>query len=182
MENSKLPVIKNNSLPAKIKDYLSTRSGKSKALAGLTALSIAGIATSFAIPISVASSFVALSSLAGFSYGGLKLVKNTVLHSYKDLAFVIKNKQDSIKISQDLSRLDLMKHLIGKSKSEKLAFMQLQAIVGLSKIDSLPTEFQNKKIETDTHGIVISTFEKLNKLGIIEDFSRTPKLNLSRSA
>lgn len=179
---SNLPTVKNNSLPTKIKDYLSTRSGKSKAFAGLTALSVAGITTSFALPVGVASSLIAIPSLASLSYSGLKLAKNTILQSYKDLAFVIRNKKDSIKISQDPSRLDLMRHLIGKSKSEKLAFMQLQAIVGLSKIDSLPTEFQNKKVETDTHGVIISTFEKLNKIGIIKDFSRTPKLNFSRSA
>lgn len=169
MENSNLPVVQKNTLPAKIKKSLSSRAGKAAIFGSLTVLS-AGLLYSAA--------FLSPIGLPAFAYSALGLAKNTVLRSFKDLAFVVRNKKDSIKISQDTTRMDLMTKLIGKSRSEKVAFMQLQAIVGLSKINSLPENLKGKRIETDTHGIVSSTFKKLNDLGIISDLSVEPKTNL----
>lgn len=169
MGNSNLPVIQKNTLPAELKKVISSRAGKAVIFGGLTALS-AGLLYSAA--------FLAPIGLPVFAYGALGLAKNSILRSYKDLAFVVRNKKDSVKISQDPTRIDLMTKLIGKSKSEKVAFMQLQAIVGLSKINSLPENLRFKRIETDTHGIVSSAFRKLNNLGIITDLTIEPKTNL----
>lgn len=169
MGNSNLPVIQKNILPAELKKVISSRAGKAVIFLGLTALS-AGLLYS--------ATFLAPIGLPVFAYGALGLAKNSILRSYKDLAFVVRNKKDSVKISQDPTRIDLMAKLIGKSKSEKVAFMQLQAIVGLSKINSLPENLRFKRIETNTHGIVSSTFRKLCNLGIINDLTIEPETNL----
>lgn len=169
MGNSNLPVIQKNTLPAESKKVISSRAGKAVIFGGLTALS-AGLLYS--------ATFLAPIGLPVFAYGALGLAKNSILRSYKDLAFVVRNKKDSVKISQDPTRIDLMSKLIGKSKSEKVAFMQLQAIVGLSKINSLPENLRFKRIETDTHDIVSSTFRKLSNLGIINDLTIEPETNL----
>lgn len=169
MGNSNLLVIQKNTLPAELKKVISSRTGKAVIFGGLTALS-AGLLYS--------ATFLAPIGLPVFAYGALGLAKNSILRSYKDLAFVVRNKKDSVKISQDPTRIDLMAKLIGKSKSEKVAFMQLQAIVELSKINSLPENLRFKRIETDTHGIVSSTFRKLSNLGIINDLTIEPETNL----
>lgn len=169
MGNSNLPVIQKNTLPAELKKVISSRAGKAVIFGGLTAISFG---------LLYSASFLAPIGLPVFTYSALGLTKNTFLRSYKDLAFVLNNKMNSIKISQDPTRIDLMAKLIGKSKSEKVAFMQLQAIVGLSKINSLPENLRFKRIETDTHSIVSSTFKKLNSLGVISDLSVKPKTNL----
>lgn len=89
MGNSNLPVIQKNILPAELKKVISSRAGKAVIFFGLTALS-AGLLYS--------ATFLAPIGLPVFAYGALGLAKNSILRSYKDLAFVVRNKKDSVKI------------------------------------------------------------------------------------
>lgn len=172
MENkteTNLPIEVKNNLPAKIKK------------AGLKALKVTGLGlASLGLGATFLGTFafsplLSIPSLAAFAYTGQKFLTNTVFKNYKDLAFVTKKHGKNIKIYQDIIRPDIIKEVSKLTSREKLGFMQLQAIVGLSKFTSQNFKEENPRFETDTHNVLQKTFKTLNDLGYITDYSENFK-------
>ena len=170
MENkNNLPVEVKNNLPAKIKK------------AGLKALKVAGLGLAslglgavFLGTFAVAP-LLSVPTLAAFAYTGQKFLTNTLFKNYKDLAFVTKNHGENIKIYQDIIRPDMIKEVSKLTSREKLGFMQLQAIVGISKFASQNFKGENPTFETDTHSVLQKTFKNLDNLGYINNYRETFK-------
>lgn len=170
MENkNNLPIEVKNNLPAKIKK------------AGLKALKVTGLGlASLGLGATFLGTFalaplLSIPSLAAFAYTGQKFLTNTLFKNYKDLAFVTKKHGENIKIYQDIIRPDIIKEVSRLNSREKLGFMQLQAIVGMSKFSSQNLKEVNPTFETDTHIILQKTFKSLDTLGYITNYSETFK-------
>lgn len=103
-------------------------------------------------------------------YTTQKFLNNTLYKSYKDLAFVVRKSGKNQKIFQDVMRPDLFSKVIGLDKRQKLGFLQLQALVGMSKIDGLDKTKSQVTIETDSHGIIRKTFQTLSEHGYIQNY------------
>lgn len=170
MENkNNLPVEVKNNLPAKIKK------------AGLKALKVAGLGiASLGLGAAFLGTFavaplLSIPTLAAFAYTGQKFLTNTIFKNYKDLAFVTKKHGNNIKIYQDIIRPDMIREVSRLNPIEKIGFMQLQAIVGLSKFSSQNFKQENPTFETDTHSLLQKTFNSLESLGYINNYSETFK-------
>lgn len=75
-----------------------------------------------------------------------------------------------MKIYQDAVRPDLFSKLKGLDTREKLGFLQLQALVGMTKFDSVDKKGRPITLETDSHGIVRKTFQALSELGYLQNY------------
>ena len=167
MENNNLPVVYKNTLPAKIKKAV-TKTGK---IVGNTALLLGsaaalGIGVTAFPPILIPAGALAL-------YSGNKLANNIYYTDFKDLAFVGRKHGNNVKIYQDVVRPDIFSELIGMDKREKIAFLQLQALVGLTKFDRLGKNGNPMTIETDSHGVIRKTFQKLSEQGYLANYQES---------
>lgn len=164
MENNNLPTIYKNTLPAKIKRAI-TKTGKIIGNSALLLGSAAalGIGVTAFPPILIPAGALAL-------YSGNKLANNIYYTDFKDLAFVGRKHGNNVKIYQDVVRPDIFSELIGMDKREKIAFLQLQALVGLTKFDRLGKNGEPMTIETDSHGVIRRTFQKLSEQGYLENY------------
>ena len=93
--------------------------------------------------------------------------------SFKDLAFVARKNGQNMKIYQDALRLDIFAKVKDLDTREKLGFLQLQALVGLTKFDAKDKQGRPLTLETDSHGIIRNTFQKLNELGYLQNYHET---------
>ncbi len=164
MENNNLPTVYKNTLPAKIKRAV-TKTGKiignSALLLGSSA--VLGVSATLFPPLLIPAGALAL-------YAGNKLANNIYYTDFKDLAFVGRKHGNNVKIYQDVVRPDIFSELRGMDKREKIAFLQLQALVGLTKFDRLGKNGKPMTIETDSHGIIRKTFQKLSEQGYLENY------------
>lgn len=89
------------------------------------------------------------------------------------MAFIARKNKDSIKIYQDVLRPDIYKLLAELDKRQKLGFLQLQTLVGMTKFDSNTNNGNPIIIQTDSHGIIRKTFQKLAELGYLQNYEET---------
>lgn len=163
MEQNNLPVPIKNTLPAQVKKT----AGKVGKIVGYTVATL-GVATlAGAVPV------LALPAIGVGVYTAQKLLNETYYKSYKDLAFITRKSGKNIKIFQDILRPDILSQMRGLKNIEKLGFMQMQAIVGMSKFDGRDKQGNPITLETDTHGIVRKTFQTLQRLGYIDHYEET---------
>ena len=157
---SNLPVKSNGNLPAKIKSSIK----KSAKILGYSAgvLALAGVA--------VFAPVLAIPSVLCMGYGVQKIFNSTVYKSYPDLALLARHSGKNIKIVQDAFRPDLLKHLLKLPNREKAGFMQLQTLVGLSKMPYLDENGVPFSFETDSHGVIRKSLMNLQKLGYIQNY------------
>lgn len=164
---SNLPVKYKTNLPQTLKNI----GLKSLKVAGLSAAALASLSALFA---SVAFAPVLFPPAVILSlYTGQKILNNTRYTSYKDLDFVLKKHNNNFKIYQDFFRPSMVKEFIKLNDLEKIGFMQLQAIVGISKFKSFDKKSDDITFETDTHSLLQKTFKKLQTLGYINNYSET---------
>lgn len=67
-------------------------------------------------------------------------------------------------------RPDIFQKLRGLDTREKLGFLQLQALVGMSKFEIYDKNGNLITLETDSHGMIRNTFQKLNELGYLQNY------------
>lgn len=160
---SNLPVKSNGNLPAKIKSSIK----KSAKILGYSAgvLALAGVA--------VFAPVLAIPSVLCMGYGVQKIFNSTVYKSYPDLAFLARHSGKNIKIVQDAFRPDLLKYLLKLPNREKAGFMQLQTLVGLSKMPYLDENGVPFSFETDSHGVIRKSLMNLQKLGYIQNYQES---------
>lgn len=160
---SNLPVKLNGNLPAKIKSSIK----KSAKILGYSAsvLALAGI-TALA-PV------LALPSVLGMGFSLQKILNSTVYKSYPDLALLARHSGKNIKIVQDAFRPDLLKRLLKLPNREKAGFMQLQSLVGVSKMPYLDKNGVPLSFETDSHGVIRKSLMNLQKLGYIQNYQES---------
>lgn len=160
---SNLPVKSNGNLPAKIKSSIK----KSAKILGYSAgvLALAGVA--------VFAPVLAIPSVLCMGYGVQKIFNSTVYKSYPDLALLARHSGKNIKIVQDAFRPDLLKHLLKLPNREKAGFMQLQTLVGLSKMPYLDENGVPFSFETDSHGVIRKSLMNLQKLGYIQNYQES---------
>ena len=160
---SNLPVKSNGNLPVKIKSSIK----KSAKILGYSAgvLALAGVA--------VFAPVLAIPSVLGMGYGVQKIFNSTVYKSYPDLALLARHSGKNIKIVQDAFRPDLLKHLLKLPNREKAGFMQLQTLVGLSKMPYLDENGVPFSFETDSHGVIRKSLMNLQKLGYIQNYQES---------
>lgn len=160
---SNLPVKSNGNLPAKIKSSIK----KSAKILGYSAgvLALAGVA--------VFAPVLAIPSVLCMGYGVQKIFNSTVYKSYPDLALLARHSGKNIKIVQDAFRPDLLKHLLKLPNREKAGFMQLQTLVGLSKMPYLDENSVPFSFETDSHGVIRKSLMNLQKLGYIKNYQES---------
>lgn len=103
-------------------------------------------------------------------YATQKFLNNTLYKSYKDLAFIARKVKGNVKIYQDVVRPDLFSKLKGLDTREKLGFLQLQALVGMTKFDAVDKKGRPITLETDSHGIIRKTFQALSELGYLQNY------------
>lgn len=131
MINNNLPVVHKNILPDNIKKGIS-KMGK---ITGYTAMT--GLFATAYIASMTLSPVLILPSMFGLLYSSQKLLNQTLYQSHKDVAFITKKNKNTTKIYQDVLRPDISIKLKDMSEIDKAAFMQLQAIVGISKLNRL---------------------------------------------
>lgn len=160
---SNLPVKSNGNLPVKIKSSIK----KSAKILGYSAgvLALAGVA--------VFAPVLAIPSVLCMGYGVQKIFNSTVYKSYPDLAFLARHSGKNIKIVQDAFRPDLLKYLLKLPNREKAGFMQLQTLVGLSKMPYLDENGVPFSFETDSHGVIRKSLMNLQKLGYIQNYQES---------
>lgn len=156
VQKSKLPMLKETA----------KKVGKVTKYSLLTAgFGIASAVSIAAMPV------LSIPAFAGLAYNGQKLLNNTMYKGYDDLAFVTrKGSNNTIKIFQDWTRNDITKNIKGYTDIEKAGFMQLQAIIGMSKFDGKDKKGNSLTYSTVSHGITRKTFKKLAELGYIENY------------
>ena len=167
--NDNLPVVQKSNLPANIKKgaiKLGKIVGHSVLFGASSTALVLGIA---AFPILIPPAFLA--SL----YTSQKLLNETIYQSHKDVAFITGKHNGNVKIYQDVVRPDITLQLRGMSPIEKAAFMQLQAIVGISKLNRIDKKGNTIQFETDTHSVVQKAIKKLESVGFIENYFEEPK-------
>ena len=103
-------------------------------------------------------------------YTGQKVLNNTLYKSFKDLAFVARKKGNNMYIEQDVLRPDIFRLVRGLDTREKLGFLQLQTLIGMTKFDANDKNGNPLTLETISHGMVRNTFQKLNELGYIQNY------------
>ena len=161
VEQSKLPIIKD------VASKVGTVTKYSLLTAGFGIVTVASIAT---IPV------LAVPALAGLAYNGQKLLNNTMYKGHKDLAFVTRRgNNNTVKIFQDWTRSDITRNIRDYSNIEKAGFMQLQAIIGLSKFEREDKKGNELTYSTVSHGITRKTFKRLADLGYIENYEEEYK-------
>jgi len=165
MENPQLPVPVKNNLPANIKHKL----GKVGKIVGYTT-ALAGLCT-----LAVAVPVLAAPALLTALYPSQKLLNETIYKTYPDLAFIMKKHGKNMKIYQDTMRPDIFKELKGLTNIEKAGFLQLQAIIGITKASGKDKDGNPITYETDSHGIVQKAFQTLSQLGYIDNYQETYK-------
>lgn len=160
---NQLPVPVKHNLPTQIKHTLK-KAGK---IAGYT-LGLTGLCA-----IVVVIPPLAVPALITAMYPSQKLLNETLYTSYPDLAFILKKHGKKQKIYQDIVRPDILKELRGLTNIEKAGFLQLQAIVGMSKASGKDKNGNPITFETDSHGIIQKAFQTLVKLGYIDNYQET---------
>lgn len=161
VNNSKLPAIRE----------ATSRIGKITKYSVLTA----GFAAGTLISVAVIPA-LAVPAIAGLAYNGQKLLNNTMYKGYDDLAFITrKGSNNTIKIFQDWTRNDITKNIKNYSNIEKAGFMQLQAIIGMSKFKKEDKKGNILTYSTRSHGITRNTLKKLEDLGYIDNYEEEPK-------
>ena len=168
MENSNLPMkVGDKSLTKNLK-----RIGiKTAKILGSSA-AIVGFLGAFGLSVAFAPVLTIPSAIA-VGVSAQKLLNNTKYKSYKDLAFVTREHNGKVTIGEDITRLDLTTKMRNMSNIEKVAFMQLQTLVGLTKFDAKDKNGEDLTFETKTHGINQKTFKKLQELGYIKDYEES---------
>ncbi len=161
--SNQLPIPTKNNLPAKTKHTPRKALKIAKYTLGLTGLCVVAVA----IPP------LALPALVTAIYPSQKLLNETLYTSYPDLAFIMKKHGKNQKIYQDIARPDILKELRGLTNIEKAGFLQLQAIVGMSKASGKDADGNPITFETDSHGIVQKAFQTLASLGYIDNYQET---------
>ncbi len=131
---------------------------------GLLAFSAGFAASTIAMPV------LAVPSMIAAIFSAQKLLNNTKYKSYKDLAFITGKHNGKTKIYQDVTRVDLTAKMKGMANIEKIAFMQLQTIIGLTKFNQLDKKGNEIIFETDSHRVNQKTFRKLQELGYIKEY------------
>lgn len=106
-------------------------------------------------------------------YTAQKLLNETMYKSYKDLAFIVRKKGPNMKIYQDAVRPDLFREIQKLDSREKLGFLQLQALVGLTKFDGLDKNGNPITLETDSHGPIRKAFQTLAELGYLQNYEES---------
>ncbi len=160
---SNLPVKSNGNLPAKIKSSIK----KSAKILGYSASVLALAGVTALVPV------LALPSVLGMGYSLQKILNSTVYKSYPDLALLARHSGKNIKIVQDAFRPDLLKHLLKLPNREKAGFMQLQSLVGVSKMPYLDKNGVPLSFETDSHGVIRKSLMNLQKLGYIQNYQES---------
>ena len=163
-------IIKENRLPQRVKKRIikATKAlGYGTMFIGSTMIGIAGITI---LPI------IIIPSIIGTIYGTYKFVNEAIYKTHKDVSFKIKNKINGNRsISQDLFRFDIISKTKDMSLREKVAFLQLQAIVGISKLDKLDRSGNSLTYETLSHSFIRETLKELYEMGIITEYSEKEK-------
>lgn len=108
--------------------------------------------------------------MVGSIFSMQNFLNNTKYTSYKDLTFITAKHKKNTKIYQDVTRIDMTNKLRGMSDIEKVGFMQLQTLIGLTKFKPRDKRGREITFETDTHGINQKTFRKLQELGYIKGY------------
>ena len=171
MPNNNLPVVQKDNLPNIIKKSV-IKTSKILGFGSLTGINaIAFVLGCSSFPILI------LPSAAGLLYTSQKLLNETLYTSHKDVAFISRKQNGNVKIYQDVIRPDITLRLRNMTEIEKAAFMQLQAIVGISKLNKTDKNGELIQYETDSHSIVQKTFKKLSSIGLLTDYTETPKKN-----
>lgn len=111
----------------------------------------------------------------GLAFSAQKLLNNTLYQSHKDLTFIVHRFGKNRTIAQDVLRPDISKELSKLDSLEKVGFMQLQALVGLSKFDHTDKKGNPITYRTLSHGITRKTFKTLEKLGYLNQYQETFK-------
>lgn len=160
---SNLLVKSNGNLPVKIKSSIK----KSAKILGYSAVVLTLASVAVFAPV------LAIPSVLGMGYGVQKIFNSTVYKSYPDLALLARHSGKNIKIVQDAFRPDLLKHLLKLPNREKAGFMQLQTLVGLSKMPYLDENGVPFSFETDSHGAIRKSLMNLQKLGYIQNYQES---------
>ena len=136
---------------------------------GYSALLLGTIVASMSMPALI------IPAIPIIGYTSQKVLNNTVFKTYKDIPFVVRKTKKSTNIHQDPYRLDVLRNIHDLSSIEKAGFMQIQAIIGLSRLESQNNKGMPIKYQTDSHGITRKTFKALEKLGYIENYEEEYK-------
>ena len=172
-KNSSL-IIKENGLPQRVKKRIikTTKAlGYGAMFIGSTMIGIAGVTI---LPI------IIVPSIIGTIYGAFEFANEIIYKTHKDVSFKIKKQINGNRnISQDPFRFDLISKTKDMSLREKIAFLQLQAIVGISKLDKLDRNGNSVIYQTLSHSFIRQTLMELYQMGIITEYSEKEK-NKSR--
>lgn len=158
-------VVKENKITTKLKNGM-IKTGK---ILGYSLATLGLVAGAVTVPA------ISIPAILGSVYAVDKLANNTIYKSYKDLAFVTKKRGAKVEIAQDALRFDMLSKMKGLNDIEKAGFMQLQAIVGLSKFEQYDKKGNELTFKTLTHGINQKTFKTLRDLGYIDNYEETYK-------
>lgn len=172
--------MKSNNLPVKVENKSIIDKIKNSGIKTLKVLGTGAMSLGFLGAVGLSTLYNPLfliPSIVGAGFSIQKFFNNTVYKSYKDLVFIARNNHGNIKIVQDLTRFDLTRKIKKLSNIDKLAYMQLQLLVGLTKMNDLKLNNNEPVIETLSHGVNQKTFKKLEELGYIKDYVEEFKKN-----
>lgn len=162
-----MPVVYKNNLPDKIRRGI----GKFGKITGRSIAFMASIIAMAGGTIAFPPLVIPTGALA--LYTSQRLLNETLYKSYKDIAFIARRHGKNMKIYQDVLRPDIFTETRQMDVREKLGFLQLQTIAGMSKFGSLDEKGKPLTLETDTHGMVRKTIQKLTEMGYIQNYSET---------
>ena len=184
VQNTNLAVIKNNNLPRKVKNELI----KTAKVVGWSALTFGLITASMLVATAVPAAIpiVSIATLLGAGYTCQRILTDTKYKAYKDLAFITKKVKGNIKIYQDPTRIDILSKIKEYSNKEKIGFMQLQLLCGISRESAIDKNGELITFETDTHKKNTEAIKKLEELGYIqnykEEFKKKSGLTIAKLA
>ena len=169
MENNNLPIEYKKSEPLTLRSHLKKYGkiiGSTVAFgASMTALFVG---TAVFVPLVIPTGILAM-------YTTQKFLNNTLYKSYKDLDFIARKSGGKIKIYQDVVRPDIFIEMSKLDIREKIGFLQLQTLIGMTKFDRLDKKGNSVTIETNSHGIIRKTFKRLAELGYLENYQESLK-------
>jgi len=117
-------------------------------------------------------------------------VTKLAFKEYKDSPFVTMKQGKYTKVYQSVFRPDLINEMRGLDTREKLGYLQLQTLIGISKFDNKDKKGNPITLRTQSHGVIVKTLKALNEAGYLQNFEEhsvknkrviLPKLAFSNS-
>lgn len=89
---------------------------------------------------------------------------------YKDSPFITMKQGKYTKVYQSVFRPELINEMRELDTREKLGYLQMQTLIGISKFDNKDRRGKPITLRTESHGVIVKTLKALSEAGYLQNF------------